>query len=175
MYAKAFFEKNACDAVTVAPYMGEDSVKPFLDFPGKWVVLLALTSNPGSANFQLLWEGDFREQLWERVVRMSQDWGTPENLMFVMGATQPEAFKRMRTLAPEHFLLVPGIGAQGGDLAAVCKHGMIRDCGLLVNASRSILYASAGKDFADAARSEALKLQRAMANALTDWKISRNQ
>ncbi len=166
MYAQAFFEKTGCDAVTVAPYMGSDSVSPFLDFPGKWVILLALTSNPGSADFQ---QGNLRETgkpLWENVLQTAQNWGSPENLMFVVGATHPEAFTRVRALAPEHFLLVPGVGAQGGDLPAICRHGLTRECGLLVNASRSILFASAGPDFADAARAEAQKMQQEMAQLL---------
>ena len=165
MYAQAFFEKNACDAVTVAPYMGADSVSPFLGFPDKWVIVLALTSNPGSADFQRspLESG---EALWEQVLRKSQSWGSAEQLMFVVGATHPEAFARVRAIAPDHFLLVPGVGAQGGDLAAICWYGLTRDCGLLVNTSRSILYASSGPDFAEAARAEAEKMQLEMVGLL---------
>lgn len=167
MYAEAFFNRMGCDAVTVAPYMGEDSVSPFLGFPGKWAVLLALTSNAGSADFQRDWLEDSREAMWEKVMRRAQQWGTPDNLMFVVGATHPEAFARVRDIAPEHFLLVPGVGAQGGDLEGICQYGLTRDCGLLVNASRSILYASSGPDFAEKAREEAEKLQQQMAVLLT--------
>jgi orotidine-5'-phosphate decarboxylase len=166
MYAEAFFQRLGCDAVTVAPYMGEDSVTPFLDFPGKWVVLLALTSNRGSADFQQLANGGEGRKLFEEVLLRAQAWGRPDNLMFVVGATHPEAFARVRELAPDHFLLVPGVGAQGGDLAAICRHGLNRDCGLLVNASRSILYASPGEDFAEKARAEAAALQQEMAGVL---------
>ncbi|MFN0174342.1 MAG: orotidine-5'-phosphate decarboxylase [Saprospiraceae bacterium] len=162
MYAEAFFNKLGCDAVTVAPYMGEDSVGPFLGFEGKWAIVLALTSNPGSNDFQRDWLEDFRETLWEKVLHRSQNWGSPENLMFVIGATHPEAFIRVREIAPDHFLLVPGVGAQGGDLAAICEYGMNKDCGLLVNASRSILYASSGQDFAQKASEEAKRLQQEM-------------
>ena len=163
LYAEAFFERLGCDAVTVAPYMGEDSVAPFLGFPGKWAIILALTSNPGSENFQRNWLEDTREQVWERVMRTAQAWGTPSNLMFVVGATHPDAFARVRAIAPKHFLLVPGVGAQGGDLAAICRYGLNADGGLLVNATRSIIYASAEADFADAARVEAVAMQQEMA------------
>ncbi len=166
MYAEAFFNQLGCDAVTVAPYMGEDSIGPFLGFEGKWAIVLALTSNQGSNDFQRDWLEDSRQALWEKVLHRSQDWGTPENLMFVIGATHPEAFIRAREIAPDHFLLVPGVGAQGGDLAAICEHGMNRDCGLLVNASRSILYASAGEDFAQKAAAEAKRLQLEMETLL---------
>jgi orotidine-5'-phosphate decarboxylase len=167
MYAEAFFEKLGCSAITVAPYMGEDSVAPFLGFPDKWAIVLALTSNRGSADFQLTGQvGDDGDRLYEKVLRRVQTWGTPANLMFVVGATHPEAFARVRELAPDHFLLVPGVGAQGGDLAAICRYGLIPDCGLLVNASRSILYASGGEDFADAARAEAQRMQEEMAKLL---------
>lgn len=166
MYAEAFFNRLHCDAVTVAPYMGEDSVAPFLGFPGKWAIVLAFTSNTGSADFQRDWLEDSREAMWEKVLRRTQDWGTTENLMFVIGATHPEAFVRVRGIAPDHFLLVPGVGAQGGDLAGICQYGLTKDCGLLVNASRSILYASSGPDFADKAREEAQKLQLEMSTLL---------
>ncbi|MBK6995336.1 MAG: orotidine-5'-phosphate decarboxylase [Lewinellaceae bacterium] len=166
MYAEAFFNQLGCDAVTVAPYMGEDSVGPFLGFEGKWAILLALTSNPGSHDFQRDWLEDSRETLWEKVLHRSQNWGSPENLMFVIGATHPEAFIRVREIAPDHFLLVPGVGAQGGDLAAICEHGMNKDCGLLINASRSILYASSGQDFAQKASEEAKRLQQVMESLL---------
>ncbi len=166
MYAEAFFSKLNFDAVTVAPYMGEDSVTPFLGFEGKWVILLALTSNKGSDDFQRDRLEDGGAQLWEKVLRKAQTWGAPDNLMFVVGATHPEAFIRVREIAPDSFLLVPGVGAQGGDLAAICQHGLTRDCGLLVNASRSILYASPGEDFAEKARAEAMRMQQEMADLL---------
>ncbi len=162
MYAEAFFNQLGCDSVTVAPYMGEDSVKPFLGFEDKWAIVLALTSNQGSEDFQRDWLEDARQPLWEKVLQRTATWGTPENLMFVIGATHPEAFIRVREIVPDHFLLVPGVGAQGGDLAAICQHGMNRECGLLVNASRSILYASSGEDFAQKAGIEAERLQQAM-------------
>ncbi len=166
MYAEAFFNQLGCDAVTVAPYMGEDSVGPFLGFEGKWAILLALTSNPGSHDFQRDWLEDSREPLWEKGIAAHPKLGQPENLMFVIGATHPEAFIRVREIAPDHFLLVPGVGAQGGDLAAICEHGMNKDCGLLINASRSILYASSGQDFAQKASEEAKRLQQAMESLL---------
>jgi orotidine-5'-phosphate decarboxylase len=166
LYAEAFFNQLKCDAVTVAPYMGEDSVRPFLDFPGKWVILLALTSNKGSHDFQLGFHGDHNEHLFEKVILRAKEWGTPDNLMFVIGATHPEAFAQVRHLAPDHFLLVPGVGAQGGDLAAICKYGLTKDGGLLVNSARSILYASNGPDFAEKAREEALRLQQEMSSLL---------
>lgn len=162
LYAQAFFERLHCDAVTVAPYMGEDSVAPFLGFPGKWAIVLALTSNKGSADFQLTQQGDTEEKLYEKVLRHAQAWGTPENMMFVVGATHPESFAHIRQIVPDHFLLVPGVGAQGGDLAAICRHGLNRDCGLLVNATRSIIYASSGIDFAKAAQDEAQRMQQEM-------------
>jgi orotidine-5'-phosphate decarboxylase len=162
MYAEAFFHQLHCDAITIAPYMGEDSVLPFLGFPGKWAILLALTSNKGSADFQQLKLQENAQPLWEQVLAKAQNWGSPENLMFVVGATHPESFKRVRELAPAHFLLVPGVGAQGGDLAAICTHGLNQDCGLLVNAARSIIYASSGSDFAIAAQREAQKMQAEM-------------
>lgn len=166
LYAQAFFSALDFDAITVAPYMGEDSVKPFLDFPGKWTILLALTSNPGSADFQLTEQSDNREKFFEKVLRRAQKWGSIHNLMFVVGATHPEAFKTVRSIAPHHFLLVPGVGAQGGDLEGICRHGMTAECGLLVNASRSILYASNGPDFAEKAREEAQRLQGEMERLL---------
>jgi len=173
MYAEAFFNQLGCDAVTVAPYMGEDSISPFLGFEGKWAILLALTSNQGSNDFQRDWLEDSRQAVWEKVLQRSQQWGTPENLMFVIGATHPEAFIRVREIAPEHFLLVPGVGAQGGDLAAISEHGMNQDCGLLVNASRSILYASSGEDFAQKASEEAKRLQQTMKTLLESLRNER--
>lgn len=166
MYAEAFFQQFRCDAVTVAPYMGKDSVAPFLGFEDKWAIVLALTSNTGSGDFQREQLEGSGEELWEKVLRVVQTWGTPDNLMFVTGATHPEAFARIRSIVPDHFLLVPGVGAQGGDLKAICAHGLNKDCGLLVNASRSILYASNGVDFAEKAREEAEKLQLEMEKLL---------
>lgn len=161
LYARAFFETLDFDAITVAPYMGVDSVQPFLAFKSKWVILLALTSNKGSRDFQMTLQGD-NMPLYEKVLRRAQTWGTTNNLMFVVGATHPEKFKEIRTIAPEHFLLVPGIGAQGGDLAAVSKYGWNAYGGLLVNSSRGIIYAGNGEDFAEKARASALKLQQQM-------------
>ena len=162
MYAQTFFEEFNLDSVTVAPYMGEDSVKPFLEYDGKWVILLALTSNKGSHDFQLT-EDKQGERLFEKVLKKSQEWGTTENLMYVVGATQGKMFEDIRRIAPEHFLLVPGVGAQGGSLQEVCKYGMTKDCGLLVNSSRGIIYASADTDFAEVAAVKAKELQEEMA------------
>jgi orotidine-5'-phosphate decarboxylase len=159
-YAKTFFETIPCDAVTVAPYMGSDSVKPFLDFEGKWVILLALTSNQGSLDFQFTEsEGT---KLYEKVLKKAQEWGTDEQLMFVVGATRAEEIAKVRALAPNNFFLVPGVGAQGGSLDEVVKYGANDECGLLVNSSRGIIYASRGEDFAMAANGEALKIQSEM-------------
>ena len=162
MYAQTFFEEYNLDSVTVAPYMGEDSVKPFLEYDGKWVILLALTSNKGSHDFQLT-EDKQGERLFEKVLKKSQEWGTTENLMYVVGATQGKMFEDIRRIAPEHFLLVPGVGAQGGSLQEVCKYGMTKDCGLLVNSSRGIIYASTDTDFAEVAAIKAKELQEEMA------------
>lgn len=162
MYAQTFFEGFNLDSVTVAPYMGEDSVKPFLEYDGKWVILLALTSNKGSHDFQLT-EDKQGERLFEKVLKKSQEWGTTENLMYVVGATQGKMFEDIRRMAPEHFLLVPGVGAQGGSLQEVCKYGMTKDCGLLVNSSRGIIYASTDTDFAEVAAVKAKELQEEMA------------
>ena len=162
MYAQTFFEEYNLDSVTVAPYMGEDSVKPFLEYDGKWVILLALTSNKGSHDFQLT-EDKQGERLFEKVLKKSQEWGTTENLMYVVGATQGKMFEDIRRIAPEHFLLVPGVGAQGGSLQEVCKYGITKDCGLLVNSSRGIIYASTDTDFAEVAAVKAKELQEEMA------------
>ena len=162
MYAQTFFEEYNLDSVTVAPYMGEDSVKPFLEYDRKWVILLALTSNKGSHDFQLT-EDKQGERLFEKVLKKSQEWGTTENLMYVVGATQGKMFEDIRRIAPEHFLLVPGVGAQGGSLQEVCKYGMTKDCGLLVNSSRGIIYASTDTDFAEVAAVKAKELQEEMA------------
>ncbi len=164
-YAEAFFSRFGCDAVTVAPYMGKDSVAPFL-VEGHWAVVLGLTSNPGSADFeqQRLANG---LELWEHVIEQCISWGTTENLMLVTGATKPEKFARIRELAPETFLLVPGIGAQGGDLAGVLAHGAIAGGGLLINSSRGIIYKSRGLDFAEAAATEARRLSTLMSGTLS--------
>lgn len=161
MYARTFFEEYNVDSLTVAPYMGEDSIKPFLEYDGKWVVLLALTSNKGSHDFQLM-EDAQGERLFEKVLRTSQQWGNTENMMYVVGATQGKMFECIRRVAPDHFLLVPGVGAQGGSLQEVCRYGMNKDCGLLVNSSRGIIYASQTEDFAEAAAKAAQKLQQEM-------------
>lgn len=162
MYAQTFFEEYDVNALTVAPYMGEDSVKPFLEYKDKWVVLLALTSNKGSLDFQMTEDGN-GERLFEKVLKKSQVWGNEYNMMYVVGATQGKMFQDVRKCAPNHFLLVPGVGAQGGSLQEVCKYGMIRDCGLLVNSSRGIIYASSGEDFAEKAAEKARILQKEMA------------
>lgn len=165
LYARAFFDTLNFDAVTVAPYMGEDSVKPFLEFPGKWVILLALTSNKGSSDFQLTTQEN-GQPLYEKVMRRAMEWGSPEQLMFVVGATHPQKFEEIRRIAPEHFLLVPGVGAQGGDLEGLSQYGKNDLLGLLVNSSRGIIYAGSGPDFAEQARASALKVQSQMAALL---------
>lgn len=171
MYARSFFEGDTqVDALTVAPYMGEDSVKPFLEYEGKWVVLLALTSNKGSNDFQLFEDKD-GQRLFEKVLCKSQQWGTEKNMMFVVGATQGRMFEDIRKIVPHHFLLVPGVGAQGGSLEEVCKYGMNGDCGLLVNSSRGIIYASSGEDFAEVAAMKARELQEQMAGQLEAFGI----
>ena len=169
MYAQTFFEEYNLDSVTVAPYMGEDSVKPFLEYDSKWVILLALTSNKGSHDFQLT-EDKQGERLFEKVLKKSQEWGTTENLMYVVGATQGKMFEDIRRIAPNHFLLVPGVGAQGGSLQEVCKYGMTKDCGLLVNSSRGIIYASKDEDFAEIAAQKAKELRLEMASELETLK-----
>ena len=177
MYARTFFEEYDVHALTVAPYMGEDSVSPFLGYQGKWVVLLALTSNQGSRDFQKLTVSASEEgkeegksglnaPLFEVVIKTSQQWGTEENMMYVVGATQGRMFEDIRRVAPRHFLLVPGVGTQGGSLQEVCHYGMTEDCGLLVNSSRGIIYASAGEDFAEAAAQKAAELQQEMERIL---------
>lgn len=165
MYARTFFEHIGVDAVTVAPYMGEDSVKPFLGYDGKWVILLALTSNKGSFDFQLTEDKD-GEKLFEKVIRVSQTWAGDDSMMYVVGATQGERFADIRRVAPTSFLLVPGVGAQGGSLADVAKYGMTPDCGLIVNSSRAIIYASSGTDFAEAATKAATAVQNEMEQIL---------
>ena len=171
LYAKAFFEQMNFDSITVAPYMGEDSVKPFLKFKDKWVILLAHTSNMGSADFQLIESKITGRKLYEEVILKSQQWATPDQLMYVVGATRADKIAEIRKLAPDHFFLVPGIGAQGGDLQEVSKHGMNKQCGLLVNSARAIIYASSGKDFADAAKKEARKVKDEMEKFLNDFSL----
>ena len=165
MYARTFFEEYDVDALTVAPYMGEDSVSPFLGYEGKWVILLALTSNKGSHDFQLTTDPD-GERLFEKVIRTSQQWGNEDNMMYVVGATQGKMFEDIRKVAPDSFLLVPGVGAQGGSLEEVCRYGMTKDCGLLVNSSRGIIYASDGENYAEVAGQKAKELQEQMAAEL---------
>lgn len=165
MYAKTFFEQYGVDALTVAPYMGEDSVTPFIGYKDKWVVLLALTSNKGSLDFQMT-EDATGERLFEKVLKKSQQWGTDENMMYVVGATQGKMFEDIRRIVPNHFLLVPGVGAQGGSLEEVCKYGITKDCGLLVNSSRGIIYASLDQDFDTVAGQKAKELQQQMAAEL---------
>lgn len=173
MYATAFFdEKNSemsFDSITVAPYMGKDSVSPFLSHADKWVILLALTSNEGSQDFQV--KQSDNQKLYENVITTANTWGSSDQMMYVVGATKAEEFQNIRRLAPDHFLLVPGVGAQGGSLSAVCEFGLNSSCGLLVNSARSIIYASNGKDFAEKAREEALALQQEMEQILTAAKL----
>ena len=166
MYARTFFDEYDIDALTVAPYMGEDSVTPFLGYNDKWVVLLALTSNKGSRDFQLTRDKN-GVRLFEQVLKKSQQWGDANNMMYVVGATQGELFTDVRKIAPDHFLLVPGVGAQGGSLSEVCKYAMTKECGLLVNSSRGIIYASSGEDFATVAAQKAKELQEQMAIELS--------
>ena len=169
-YADTFFNYLGADSVTVAPYMGEDSISPFLEYENKWVILLALTSNKGALDFQLI-KDENNEELFTKVLRKSQEWGTPDNLMFVVGATRAEDIGRVRQIAPNNFFLVPGVGAQGGSLEDVVKYGWNKDCGLLVNSSRGIIYASQEKDFAQKAGEAAKKLQEEMAKILIEKKL----
>jgi orotidine-5'-phosphate decarboxylase len=164
-YAKAFFEILPFDAITVAPYMGEDSIRPFLEYENKWTIVLGLTSNKGAADFELKKTGDVF--LYEKVLSTVRNWGTPENLMFVVGATQAEELKNIRQLVPDNFLLVPGVGAQGGSLADVSTYGMNKDCGLLINASRAIIYAGSDEDFALHARKVAEQYCKEMQSHLS--------
>lgn len=165
MYARGLFGETKVDAITVAPYMGEDSVKPFLEYAGKWTILLALTSNKGSADFQLM-KDEQGERLFERVLRVSQNWGSDENMMYVVGATQGKLFADIRQVVPHHFLLVPGVGAQGGSLSEVCRYGMTKEGGLLVNSSRGIIHADSTERFAIVAGEKAKELQTEMAEIL---------
>lgn len=169
-YAKAFLETLNFDGITVAPYMGHDSVGPFLDVSGKWVVLLALTSNRGSDDFQMIKSGSGK-LMYERVLERSKEWGSKDNMMYVVGATKAEMLEGIRSIIPEHFLLVPGVGAQGGSLEEVAKYGMNKDCGLLVNSSRGIIYAGKDEDFASKAREEVTKLQQQMESLLQSAKV----
>ncbi len=177
MYAQGFFGAMDFDSITVAPYMGEDSVSPFLQYEGKWVILLALTSNKGASDFQTSrltpnpspkGEGGETPRLFEQVLKKSQEWGNADNMMYVIGATRAEMLADVRKIVPDHFLLVPGVGAQGGSLQEVAKYGMNKECGLLVNSSRNIIYASDKEDFAAKAREEAMKMQNEMEKLL--WK-----
>ena len=170
MYARTFFEEYNLDSVTVAPYMGEDSVTPFLGYDGKWVILLALTSNKGSHDFQLT-ESTDGEKLFQKVLRKSQEWAGNDQMMYVVGATQGQAFEEIRKIVPDHFLLVPGVGAQGGSLSEVCKYGMTQDCCLLVNSSRAIIYADTTENFANAAAEAAKAVQQEMAAELSNRNI----
>lgn len=170
LYARSFFEHLDVDAITVAPYMGEDSVTPFLGYDGKWVILLALTSNKGSHDFQLI-EDTEGKRLFEHVLTTSARWANEEEMMYVVGATQGKMFEDIRRVSPKSFLLVPGVGAQGGSLEEVAKYGMIDDCGLLVNSSRGIIYASQGENFAQAAADESKKLADAMTTLLKEHNI----
>lgn len=170
LYARAFFETMNFDSITVAPYMGADSVKPFLVQPGRWVILLALTSNTGSKDFQMLKLSDGNEEyLFEQVLRESANWASVGQMMYVVGATQGEYIERVRAIVPNHFLLVPGVGAQGGSLEEISRLGMNQQCGLLVNSSRAIIYASSGRDFADRAREAALEVQKEMEQYLEQY------
>ncbi len=168
MYARTFFGNMEFDSVTVAPYMGEDSVTPFLSYEGKWVTLLALTSNKGAYDFQFIKDAETGERVFEKVLKSSLNWGNDENMMYVVGATKAEMLTDIRAIVPDHFLLVPGVGAQGGSLAEVAKYGLNSTCGLLVNSSRQIIYASSEVDFAKAARLEAEKVQQEMEKILFD-------
>jgi len=169
LYAKTFFQTYNFDSITVAPYMGKDSVKPFLEFEGKWVILLAHTSNVGSSDFQLLTDRETGRTLYEQVILKSREWAGPDRLMFVVGATQADKIDKIRKIAPDNFFLVPGVGAQGGSLEEVSKFGMNSECGLLVNSARGIIYASGGENFAEVAREEASKIQKNMRRYLEQY------
>ena len=166
LYARAFFETLNFDGVTVAPYMGSDSVSPFLGYEGKWVILLALTSNKGAIDFQFITNKNTGKKLFEEVLETSCQWGSADNMMYVVGATKADMLRDIRKLVPDHFLLVPGVGAQGGSLQEVAKHGLNAQCGLIVNSSRGIIYASSDKNFAQAARKNAIEIQREMERIL---------
>ena len=168
MYAKAFFQTMHFDSITIAPYMGEDSIKPFLAFKDKWVIILGLTSNTGAQDFQFLKSN--KKPLYQNVIEKCMQYGSDENTMFVIGATKEKYIQEIRKFCPNHFFLVPGVGAQGGDLQKVSQYGMIKEAGLLVNATRSIIYASNGKDFAEKAREEALRMQQEMKQYLKAYR-----
>ena len=171
MYAKTFFKTMNFDAVTVAPYMGEDSVKPFLEGEGNWVILLALTSNKGADDFQLLQDEASKKKIFEKVLETSQKWGTIDNLMYVVGATKAEYLQSVRKIVPDHFLLIPGVGAQGGSLEDVAKYGMNKQCGLIVNSSREIIYSDSTPKFAEAAANKAMEVQQKMEEILKHYRI----
>ena len=171
LYARAFFDHFDFDAVTVAPYMGEDSVKPFMTYLDKWVILLALTSNKGAFDFQFVEDKATGQKLFETVMKTSQNWGTTDNMMYVVGATKAEKLEEIRAIVPNHFLLVPGVGAQGGSLQEVAQYGMNEQCGLLVNSSRAIIYAGDGPDFAQLARKEAENVQVEMEELLLEAEL----
>jgi orotidine-5'-phosphate decarboxylase len=171
LYARTFFENINFDAVTVSPYMGQDSVTPFFDFQDKWVILLALTSNPGSGDFQYIEDNKHDMQLFERVISTSASWGSKNNMMYVVGATRAEMLSGIRKIVPDHFLLIPGVGAQGGSLREVAKYGFNKHCGLIVNSSRAIIYADGTPDFAKVAGQEALKVQQEMRDLLVEYNI----
>ena len=166
MYAKAFFEKLGFDSITVAPYMGEDSISPYLEFEGKWAIVLGATSNKGAIDFQDLMLERSSQKLYEKVIKKSSEWGSPENMMYVVGATRPEVLMKVRTLVPHHFFLIPGVGAQGGNLEAVCKYGMNSKGGILVNSSRGIIYADNTENFAQIAGEKAREMQEVMSKFL---------
>jgi orotidine-5'-phosphate decarboxylase len=171
MYARAFFEKSDFHGITVSPYMGEDSVTPFLSYPDKWVILLALTSNTGAFDFQLMQEEGTKKRLFEKVIETSTKWGTVDNMMYVVGATKAEMLADIRKLIPNHFLLIPGVGAQGGSLEEVVKFGMNKQCGLIVNSSRAIIYADCTDRFASVAREQASLVQQEMQLLLKQYKL----
>jgi orotidine-5'-phosphate decarboxylase len=171
LYARAFFDHFDFDAVTVAPYMGEDSVKPFMTYLDRWVILLALTSNKGAFDFQFMKDAESNDVLFEKVLKTSKEWGTTDNMMYVVGATKAEKLEEIRAIIPDHFLLVPGVGAQGGSLQEVAEYGMNDRCGLLVNSSRQIIYASDGEDFAEQARVQAEIVQVEMEELLLEAEL----
>jgi orotidine-5'-phosphate decarboxylase len=171
MYAKAFFEKSDFHSITVSPYMGEDSVTPFMGYPDKWVILLALTSNKGAFDFQLMKDAETGDRLFEKVIKTSSKWGNTDNIMYVVGATKADMLADIRKIIPDHFLLIPGVGAQGGSLEEVVKYGMNKHCGLIVNSSRAIIYADCTDRFAAVAREQALLVQNEMSNLLKEYKL----
>jgi orotidine-5'-phosphate decarboxylase len=171
LYARAFFENISFDAVTVSPYMGKDSITPFLDFQDKWVILLALTSNSGADDFQHIEDNKQNKQLFEHVIDTSMGWGSKNNMMYVVGATRADMLSGIRKIVPDHFLLIPGVGVQGGSLKDVAKYGFNKQCGIIVNSSRAIIYADGTPDFAKVAGSEAFKVQQEMRDLLLEYNI----